>query len=354
MRSAAPACHTRRSYRGGRQVGLVRVLARARPHGLRVQLVVQRAPVAQHRVHGGREEVPLPAGQHVFADVAAGGGPGLPQLFARRQPLTEVRPVGAGLPPLQRPVAGREHRLTFARGESRRRSDGHDGQQAAVVEHRSRARRNSARPAAERARRTFARENRERASVGGVCSRRPFVGRVVSRARRCVTVVSLSDAATGTADRGTVRVRVPVGTHELSSAAGSAVRYAAEQRAGGGNVIVREQSSTVFAGGPEQSATRDKLRSAGPPHERAHGPRDSEPGPARVAATVMRAAAVATVVEVTAATEVVVGCTRARARGGFRLFSAGPGDGGADLATYRYPTIIEHDARVTRDGRWSV
>lgn len=99
--------------------------------------------MAQHRAHGGREEVPLPAGQHVFAQVDAGGS-GFPQLFARRrvasaaaaggqQQVVVVRPVGAGLSPLERPAAGRERRLTFGRGELYGGRDRHDGQQ--VVQH---------------------------------------------------------------------------------------------------------------------------------------------------------------------------------------------------------------------------
>lgn len=59
----------RGSYRGGRQRRLVRVPGRARPRGLHLQLVVQGSPVAHHRAHGGREEVALPASDHVFTDV---------------------------------------------------------------------------------------------------------------------------------------------------------------------------------------------------------------------------------------------------------------------------------------------
>jgi len=71
------------TYRCGRQVVLVRILGRAGPHGLHVQLVVQGPPVAHHRVRVGRREAtsagdralwltvglsrPNPAGQHATA-----------------------------------------------------------------------------------------------------------------------------------------------------------------------------------------------------------------------------------------------------------------------------------------------
>lgn len=71
-------CRPTYPYRGRRQLGLVREHGHAGPRGLRLQLALQRPPVAQHGIHGGREERALPVAaagrqKRVLADGLSSG-----------------------------------------------------------------------------------------------------------------------------------------------------------------------------------------------------------------------------------------------------------------------------------------